>query len=485
MFRTLVKKEIVENIQNYRFLLALVLCLIVMPLGFVVSQKDYAARRQVYEETVRDYDRTRSTALDIVVNGGAAFRPPSPLALLSGGVEALLPTSVETRGVTVDERGTEVQFDNARRLDNPFLSLFGRLDLTFIVTTVLAVLIMIFSFNAVAGEKERRTLALVMANAVPRPFIIAAKMAAGSTLLAVAFLAGAAAGVLLTIALGVSPFNQAGTVLPFAIGIGVSLLFLLVFYNLGLFVSSLSRTQVSAMVSLLSVWVALGMILPKASVVAAKFVRPVKSQQVVDLEKGRVRLQSERDLNADIEKMAKTTPIIKDMSMPEYMAQRRAKNPAIETFEKAQTNLKAEATARLNGELDKIDAEFERQRGRQAALARNLSRLSPVSCIVHVMAELAGTGFTEEERWLETRARFKQLLDREIASKEKSYTFANTTWNFVGGLDRKASAPKLPAEAVPLAKRLAAVWIDVALLGFYGLLFFAGAYVAFLRYDVR
>ncbi|MEN6310836.1 MAG: hypothetical protein ABFD80_04780, partial [Acidobacteriota bacterium] len=73
----------------------------------------------------------------------------------------------------------------------------------------------------------------------------------------------------------------------------------------------------------------------------------------------------------------------------------------------------------------------------------------------------------------------------EIASKQRSVSFGNTTMSFGGGINRKAPAPKLPAEAVPLAKRLAAVWIDVALLGFYGLLFFAGAYVAFLRYDVR
>jgi len=484
MFRILVKKEIVENIQNYRFLLALVLCLIVMPLGFVVSQKDYAARRQVYEETVHDYDQTRATVFDLEWRGGAAFRPPSPLALLAGGVEALLPTSVETRG-NIDEQGTQVQFNNARRLDNPFLSLFGRLDLTFIVTTVLAVLIMIFSFNAVAGEKERRTLALVMANAVPRPLVIAAKMAAGSTLLAVAFLAGAAAGVLLTIVLGLSPFGQPGTALPFALGIGASLLFLLAFYNLGLLVSSLSRSQVSAMVTLLSVWVGLGMILPKGSVVIAKLVRPVKSQQVVDLEKNQVRLQYQRDVSVDSEKLARSTPVIKDMNFDEFYTQRKAKNPAILAFEKIQTDRKAEFRARLNGELDKIDADFERQRGRQSALARNLSRLSPVSCLVHVMAELAGTGFTEEERWLVTRARFEQLLDREIASKHKSVSFGNTTMSFSGGLNMKAPAPKLPAEAVPLAKRLAAVWVDVALLGFYGLLFFAGAYVAFLRYDVR
>jgi len=484
MFKIVFRKEIAENILNYRFLLALVLCLVIIPLGFTVSQKDYADRRQVYDETVRDYELTRTTVIDFAGSGGAAFRPPSPLSLLSGGVEAVLPNSVETRGF-ITESGAQVRFNNSRRLDNPFMSLFGRLDLTFIVTTVLAVLVMIFTFNAVAGEKERRTLAQVMANPVPRPTVITAKMAAGSALLAAAFLAGMSAGILLTMALGLSPFAQPGTLAPFAIGAGISLVFLLAFYNLGLLISALTRSSVSAMVALLSVWVSLAMILPKGSVVVAKLILPVKSQQVIDLEKNQVRLQNDSRVRVDLDRLTKSTPGIKDMSVDEYFKARRAKSQAVEAFEKVQTERKAEFTARLNTELDKIDAEFERQRGRQAALARNLSRLSPVSCFIHVMAELAGTGFAEESAWRETRFRFKQIIDREIAPMTRMYTFGNATYGGDRDLDPKAPAPKFPAEPVPLEKRLAAVWVDIALLGIYGILFFAGACVVFLRYDVR
>jgi ABC-type transport system involved in multi-copper enzyme maturation permease subunit len=484
MFRILFRKEIAENIHNYRFLLALVLCLVIIPLGFIVSQKDYVDRRQVYDETVRDYEQTHATVVDVMRSGGSAFRSPSPLTLLSGGVEAVLPTSVETRSY-ISEEGVQVQFNNTRRLDNPLMWLFGRLDLVFIVTTVMAVLVMIFTFNAVAGEKERRTLAQVMSNAVPRPVVIAAKMAAGGTLLATAFLAGILAGILLTLALGLNPLGEPGTAATLAIATGVSLVFLLVFYNLGLLVSSLNKSSVSSMVALLSVWVALAMILPKGSVVIAKLVRPVRSQQVVDLEKNQVRVQIQREMGADLVKLMKSTPGIKDMSQDEFFKQRRAKNPAVEAFEKAQSDLKAKFTARMNAELDKADAEFERQRGRQAAVARNLSRLSPVSCFVHVMAELAGTGFAEERRWLETRSRFKHLLDRDIASKESSVTFGYTTMSSMGKIDPKAPAPKLQAEPVALETRLAAVCVDLVLLAIYGLLFFTAAYVKFLRYDVR
>jgi ABC-type transport system involved in multi-copper enzyme maturation permease subunit len=483
MFKILYLKELRENVQNYRFLLALVLCVIVIPLGFYVSQNDYARRRQAYDQTVRDYDQSHKLMADLIRNGGAAFRPPSPLGLLSAGIETILPSSVETQGY-ISDQGAQVRFNNTLRLENPFTALFGRLDLAFMVSTVLAVLVMIFTFNAVAGEKERRTLAQVMANPVPRATVITAKMAAASSLLAAAFLAGTAAGVLLTTALGLGPFGEAGTWGPFLIGIGVALVFLIVFVNLGLLVSAVTRSPVSAMVTLLAVWVGLAMVLPKGSVVVSRLLLPVESQQVVDLQKNQVRFQNDLDLGADLVQLQKTTPGIKDMSMDEYFKQQKAKNPAVAAFEEAQSKRKAEFAAKLNVNFDRIDADFERRRGRQAVLARMISRLSPVSCFVHVLTELAGTGFMEEAAWRETKSRFKQILDREIAPKMTMFMFGEVTYGTMG-FDRNTPAPKLPPEVVPLEKRLAAVWIDLALLAAYGILFFAGAYVAFLRYDVR
>jgi ABC-type transport system involved in multi-copper enzyme maturation permease subunit len=476
-------KELRENVQNYRFLLALVLCVVVIPLGFYVSQKDYAQRRQAYDQTTQDYDQSHKLMVDLIRNGGAAFRPPSPLGLLSDGIESILPSAVETRGY-ISDQGAQVQFNNTRRIENPFTALFGRLDLAFMVSTVLAVLVMIFTFNAVAGEKERRTLAQVMANSVPRATVITAKMAAASSLLAAAFLAGTATGALLTTAMGLGPFGQAGTWGPFLIGIGVALVFLITFVDLGLLVSAVTRSPVSAMVTLLAVWVALAMILPKGSVVASRLLLPVESQQVIDLQKGQVRLQNDLDLGTEMVRLQKSTPVIKDMTVDEYFKLSRAKDPAVAAFEEAQAKQKAEFAAKLNANLDRIDAEFERRRSRQAALARTISRLSPVSCFVHVLTELAGTGFTEEAAWRETKSRFKQLLDREIAPKMIMHTFGEMTYGNMN-MDRTTAAPTLPPEAVPLEKRLAAVWIDLALLAAYGVLFFAGATVAFLRYDVR
>jgi ABC-type transport system involved in multi-copper enzyme maturation permease subunit len=57
----------------------------------------------------------------------------------------------------------------------------------------------------------------------------------------------------------------------------------------------------------------------------------------------------------------------------------------------------------------------------------------------------------------------------------------------VGGydFDRNAPAPKISYQTGALADVLPSVWPDIALLFIFGILFFAGAYVSFLRYDLR
>jgi ABC-type transport system involved in multi-copper enzyme maturation permease subunit len=487
LFGVLFKKELMENIHNYRFLLALTLCLVIIPLGFYVAQKDYAARRQAYEHILGSYEQSHKTIFEVMFSGAAAFRPPAPLALLSAGIEKVLPNSVETRGYVSQE--SRVQDNNTRRLDSPFASLFGGFDLAFIISTVMTVLVMIFTFNAVAGERERGTLAQVMSNPVPRPTVIAAKLAAGSSLLAFALLAGTLAGSLLTAALDLDPFRQQNTVGPFLIAIGISVVFLFVMYNFGLLISSLSRSSISAMVNLLFCWVVLAMLVPKASVAVARLLRPVQSQEIIDLEKSQVRLQLDRELHAAVQNQTLSTPGIKDMSYEEYARARPSTNPAVAGFEESQKKMRDEFKKRLNAELDKIDADYERQKIAQAAVARNLSRISPISCLVHVLTELAGTGFVEVEQWRNTRSRLQQIIDREITSKMRIVEFQKDKDKVLAGiseeLDRNAPAPAVLPLPIRLAKVMASISIDLLLLMVYGVIFYAGAYVSFLRYDVR
>jgi ABC-type transport system involved in multi-copper enzyme maturation permease subunit len=483
MFKTIVSKELRENIQDFRFVVAVLLCVIIIPLGFYINGKDYQAKEQNDLESVRLYDESHKGIVDVMRQGAAAFRPSSPLDLLSAGVENLLPTSIETVGY-ITYWGAQTQFVNARSLDSPMSFLYGRLDLTFIVAVIMSLLAMLFTYNSVAGEKERRTLSQILANPVPRSTVILAKMMAGSLLIGIVFLLGIMLGIAVLLIMGHAIFADAGLFGRFLLGAAVSLLYILVFLNFGLLISSLNRSALSAIVSLMSCWVFLFLILPRVSVIAAKIVRPVKSQQVIDMEKSQVRMQMQKEEYQEIGRLQKTMPGVKDMVARDFFANLRKGEESAKAFEKKQNEVKDQFRVKCDAELNRIDTLYENQRNLQAEIARNISRLSPVSCFIHIMAEISNTGFAEYREWQETRSRFKQLLDREISAKMDMIQFGNMS---VGGgkIDRTAPMPKIEYRPVRLDKVISVVWPDVLVLLIYGILFFAGAYVIFLRYDVR
>lgn len=482
MFKFIFYKELQENIKNYRFIIALILCLTIIPLGFYVNYRDFQAKQKNYEESIRLYEGSHKKIIDTIRLGGAAFRPPSPLSILSSGIEFLLPNSIESVGY-LTEMGAQTQFNNDRSLDNPYSFLYGYLDLGFIVSVIISVLAMLMTYNSVAGEKERRTLGQILSNAVPRNTVILAKMSASFLLLAVLFLLGILIGIFILILQGFEIFSPS-LFSRFFLGIGFSLLYIFTFLNFGLLVSSLNKSAISSIVSLMFFWVLLFMILPKGSVILSKIIKPVKSQQVIDLEKNQIRLQIEKEEWEEFQKLRETMPGLREMSNVEFFKRLRGGDERAKEYVKKQNEKKEFYKTKLEKELNKVDSYYDNERNLQAAIAQNISRLSPISCFIHLMAETSNTGFLEYEQWKKTRSLFKQLLDTEICSKDEWTSFGHL---MVGGwkVDRNAALPKLEYQPVSLHRIITKALPDFLLLILYGVLFFAGSYVVFLRYDVR
>jgi ABC-type transport system involved in multi-copper enzyme maturation permease subunit len=483
MFRVLIRKELLESILNFRFLVALLAGLVLIPLSFAVNARDYQARDRNARESLRLYEESRKTLGDMYRDGAILFGPPSPMGLVSGGIEILLPQSVETVGFFTT-RGVQTQFNNSRRLDSPFSYLYGRLDLGFIVSVVLAVLALLMTYNSVAGEKERRTLAQILANNVPRTSVILAKAAAQVILLGAVLVFGLVVGVIIILLLGFDVFGLPGFLGSFLAASGLSLLFIFVFTNFGLMISALSRSSTVAVVVSVSCWVVLFMIVPKGGVVLSKILKPVKSQQVIDLEKSQVRRRLEKEEYDAYDRLRTTMPVVQDWSVRDFMDNRRKNDPAALEYVEKQKKIQEEFRSRIDDEIGRIGAFYEGQRDAQAALAKTISRLSPVSCFLHLVTEISRTGFVEFRQWKRNQARFKELLDREICSKIERMSFENFSMGGFPG-DRNAPPPRMAFETSSTKSILDDVWPDFVLLLVYGFLFFTGAYVAFLRYDVR
>ena len=59
--------------------------------------------------------------------------------------------------------------------DNPFLNLFTSIDIVLVFQGVLSLLALIFAYDALAGERERGTLRLVLTHPIQRGYILLAK----------------------------------------------------------------------------------------------------------------------------------------------------------------------------------------------------------------------------------------------------------------------------------------------------------------------
>jgi ABC-type transport system involved in multi-copper enzyme maturation permease subunit len=469
MLRVLFLKEIREAVASRRFWVILALCLVLIPLGIEVSLKDYQTRLQNYREAVRIYQEETKQVQDVLNKEGAkAFAPPAPLSFLSLGLELVLPNVAETPAGRVDAP-VVMRLGNNESRDNLYEFFSGPLDLVFIVAVVMSLLAVILTYGAVSGEKEQGTLGQILSNPVPRVKIIVAKATANGLALVIPFLLSLTLSLTILELRGGLPSAAAWTFI--GLGVLVSILLMGVFLNLGLLVSSLTKQAVPALVTLLLVWVFLYGVYPRLSAAAAQVIHPVKSDAQVALEKSQIKRDIEKERDAEIETVAQIMP-------------QDFQSEAFKAGQKRQQEIRYRYQAKLEESWRAIDREIEARRNSRNALTADIARLSPVSSFVRPMAELARTGWLEYGQFHNLVRQYEEVLDREIFNKQHVIRVPDGV-TFSNEADLKAPAPVFAYVPAPEENLIRNILPDVVLLLLFNFVFFAGAYVVFLRYDAR
>ncbi len=484
MFKALLYKEILESYQGKRLLLAFLLCAVIIPTGLYNNYKRYTVKQTFYQESIRLYEESHATVQDMMQRGAEVYRSPSPLSMVANGIEELLPTSIESVGFFT-YRGANTQFVNTRSIESPNAHLYGSLDLTVIVVIIMSVLAMLFSFNSIAGEKESGSLGLILSNPVPRTLILSTKTIANCLIVVGVFTVGVLIGLFLLSALGSDILTNANLLRNFILSVVVIYIYLIVFVFLGVMVSSSCKSSILSIVLLLCIWVFFFMIYPKGSVIAAKMIHPVKSQQVINLEKNQKRIQHDNEVNSAIDELLASSDALSGMSISEFRKNLQANGEKTTSYVAQQREIQEYHKTLLREDLERIETFYAHQKRAQMALAKNIARVSPVSCFVHILTELSRTGLLEYRQWQVTHFDFKRTLDEQLCSYyEPSMRFKNfSSGNFSG--DRDAAAPRFITHPVSLKAIFSEVWIDLVILVLYGLFFFIAAHVLFMRYDVR
>ena len=505
MYKEILLKEIQENLKSFRFIIALLLCIILIPLGFYVSHQDYEKQLANYQELVkindekmREFDRA-----DLEFQA-AGCRPPSALSIFANGLEWHIPNTILTHGVE------GAQLKQHRGIDNPESLLFGRIDLLFIVNFVISLLAILFAFNAITEEKERGTLSLIHSNSLAKHTTLVGKLIGNFIAFLVPLILGLLVGFLVLSMISKSVLFSSEQLLRIGIMLLFNIIACAVFFNMGLFISTLTYRSITSILTLLFLWVIFALTLPKLSPMLAEIIYPIHSQQVVNVQKKMVSESFEEEKTNRQDELIKHifgdegthmySGITADTEITDELALRYLwrNKTRLENIQKVKGYLHMNKeyiiqNKKLEAEFDKktreaittIEIEYDNQRSTQSKITRFISRISPVSCYTYLMAELSNTGILQLENLQQEARTFQQAFVESYYDKIHHITYGHGgSTTSVDKIDYD-NLPRFKHSNVRLNDVLGFVWIDMLLLCLYNLLFFSAAYVTFLRYDVR
>jgi ABC-type transport system involved in multi-copper enzyme maturation permease subunit len=359
---------------------------------------------------------------------------------------------------------------------------------------VLALFALLFTYDAINGERESGTLQLTFSNAVPRAKYVLGKLIGAWLGLVVPLLVPVALAILMLFVYKI-PFS-AENWLQLLVLLSVALLYFTVFVSIGLFVSSVTRHSNTSFLIALVIWVLAVLIVPRAGVIVAGQLVPVPSVAEIDGQHDAYSKQRWQQLMNTQEKLwqERNAPT-QNMSKEDRESYRDAHLWAwMEQDDSARKTMQKEIDAyavRLNEDL-------RNRQATQQELAFILSRFSPASSFQLTAMNLAGTNIDIKSRYEDAMVTYRDAFNKFTEKKQKeSGGMGGIRVTFDSDAGFKFDVPRergtlnlgdLPQFSDPrwqLGGALRSAIIDVGSMALYALLAFVAAFIGFVRYDVR
>ena len=486
MFGTMIKKEIVSTILDLRFIIASLLFLVLIPLGMYVSREGYEQRFANYQLEQQMYRQKygKDVYYEVEVQG---FRPPSVLSVFASGLDRYIPDKVITTRSGIFRTAKDV------RGDSPAL-IFGRMDFFFNMCFVASLMALAFTFNCISGEKQAGTLGLMLSYPVSRSHILLSKIVGAYVALLIPLtMSLLIASIILELSQDIS------ILLPelypsFLIILAATLVYLLTMVTLGVLISGTTQKPIISMTVSLFVWVIMVLALPKAGTMLARITYPVEAEQVVNLRKYMVYddlHETYKQKSVDIHKkypdpisnsnlvyryFKRMRALPKDQIPPEY----HVVIPLAEEL----TALIKDTEQQIRNETGRIEQNHKNKMKMQNTIAMTISRLSPACCYSYLISGLSHTGSGEYDRFIENAREFQDLVKKTIYDCFYRRIYAGG-WSQFALRKAPETLPDLQYRYLGLREILEAGLVDVILSVGFTFLFFALAFVAFNKYDVR
>ena len=495
MLMTLIQKEIMHHILSARFAALLLMCVLLIPLNLHINYHHYLQRQIDYQEqeTLKDEDTLKDENDKKSAGVHVSFKfttketdpnfevsklilKPTPLSVFATGLESALPTylGMTRNGIT---RG-EASLSTA-----PIAFLLGHLDFVFVISTVFSLLALLFTFDAVAGEREAGTLRITLANALPRDIFLWSKLIGGYFVFILPFLISVIIGLLVLVSQDF-PLGESDIFLRILCLIFVSLLYIAVFFVLGAVISIYFDSSKTALIVAFTVWVFAVLILPRVGFLAAQIVAPTSTAQSVYREKTARREELRADLEAERSKMM--SEAISEM-MRESNVTSGSKSGSFMAFgpehmdkvNEKMAPLEEEARVKYRDLAAQLDRRYQRERKYQDTIGVNFSRITPTASFIFLATDATQTGQAKKNTYFQTGTRYYETLDSEIFSK-----MSEDPGSHIHTEEIPPPMPPPPLKELTLGETLQQASLDLLLLCFFAIVLTTVAFLKFFRMDI-
>lgn len=479
------RKEFLENVLSWKFLIALVLSVLIVSTSVLVLGAQFRDDYETYAIKQAEYERQDHEFADIALEIYSAVGRPNLLSIFVGGPGDDMRRNTLDQAMPVFSARAGGGSDIASGGESPLAARFDPLDLAFVAVVVMTFMAVVYAYDAVSGERERGTLKLMLANPVPKDAVLVGKYLGGMASLLFPF------GVAVVIGLALVPVAglrlDAGAYARLGVMLGLFVLVVSAFYLVGLLVSSLARRSGTSLIALALVWLVLVFGVGNVAALAAEKASGTTTGADVQQRFAEMDEAAANDMGPLFEEMVELDQkSFRGTNLTPAEEARRAELRTQIDEKQAKAESEREAfIASVRGELDD-----------QLATAEAIASVSPAEAWRNLASGLAGSDYWTFKRQREAveayiaevdRAREEWISDHPGADGPRAGVIMVGPGGIIGGGGDRFDPPAFEYRAASVGEQMSTgrAARDLLVLVGANILAFAAAYAAFLRYDVR
>lgn len=490
MVKIILVKELRAILQSPKFVATFAVYCVLILLSTFIGIREYKSAVSQYEmaKSLNIEEAAGKRSWNQVVN--RVYREPDPMQIFVSGIHfdigrfaAVTPTS-------------RPSLTSSHYSEEPIYAVFRFVDFAFIVLVVLSLMAIVFTYDAISGEREHGTLKLIFSNGVPKSSYLLAKAIGTLLALVVPLLIPILLSLLMVQLSGVAMVGNDW--LRLAVLFGASLLYFVSFICIGLFVSAMTRHANVSFLVLLMVWIVTVLVIPRLSILVANQVVPVPTvAEVESIRDGYSKEQWAAESQSLQERWTNRMAALNQYPAEQREQERQAREWG---WMEQDDSSRAAVTSRIEEYTRNLYQDVNNRRMRQVSTALAMSRLSPASSFQLSAMTAAGTDPDMKQRYEAEmdsyRERYAAFVDEQ--RRESGQSSGERVMFSMGGggsfnvsqsmnqaeLD-VASIPVFVYDDIDVREMVNRVFPDFLVMMLFTAMAFLGSYVAFVRYDVR